>query len=683
MKLKLFAFLLCVSVHSFGQIPTGYYATATGTGYTLKTQLYNIIKGHNDNGYGGLYTIYQASDRDYYYENDGSLLDMYSENPSGTDSYSYSSGSTQRCGNYSSEGDCYNREHIVPQSVFNQASPMRNDAHSVTPSDGKVNGLRSNYPHGNVASISTTTQNGSKLGSSAITGYSGSIFEPIDEFKGDIARMYFYFATRYENTVAGYNYAMFNGTSNQVFTTEFLNMLLTWSAQDPVSQREIDRNNGIYTYQNNRNPYIDHPEYIQAVWNPTADTQAPTAASNLNFTTITETKVTLTWTAATDNIAVTHYDVYMNGVLKTSVTTTNAIISGLTPSTAYSFYIVAKDAALNAATPSNSVNVTTQIAVIDTEAPTAPSNVRATATTSNSVVLEWNAATDNIEVTNYEVYVNSILTTTVNTLTVTLNGLTSETDYQFYVIAIDAASNRSANSNIISQTTLVAPEPSSECVNENFENIPTVNSSYTNRTWSNGEITWTATDARTDLNINTRAITIRNGSLTASEVANGIHDLTVTTKRVYSGTGGTFNVRVNGNLVGTIPYGDQDISTTTTLTNIDVAGNIIVSITDNSSSTNRVSIDDFSWSCYTGDLSTSKIEQPNFILFPNPSNGTFYIKNIAVPFDVAIYNTLGQKVVEKENNNENTFHLSNLNKGVYFVKVTKNNQSSTQKFVLQ
>lgn len=345
----------------FAQIPSGYYSTATGTGYTLKTQLYNIIKGHTDNGYAGLYTTYQTSDVDNFYENDGTVLDMYSENPSGTDPYTYTTGTTQRCGNYSVEGDCYNREHIIPQSVFNEQSPMVADAHFITPTDGKVNGMRSNYPHGNVNSATYTSQNGSKLGSSAVSGYSGTVFEPINDFKGDIARMYFYFATRYENTVAGYSYAMFNGSSNQVFTTAFLNMLLAWHAQDPVSAREIARNNAIYSRQNNRNPFIDHPEYVNQIWGgtPSGDTQVPTAPTSLASTSKTATSISLSWTASTDNVAVTGYDVYANSVLKTTVSSTTTTITGLTASTSYSIYVKAKDAAGNASTSSNTISVTT------------------------------------------------------------------------------------------------------------------------------------------------------------------------------------------------------------------------------------------------------------------------------------------------------------------------------------
>ena len=263
--------LLLAVCTAFAQIPTGYYNTATGTGYTLKTQLYNIIKNHNDNGYDGLYTTYQTSDRDYFYENDGTILDMYSENPNGADPYNYSAGPSQRCGNYQSEGDCYNREHIIPQSVFNEASPMKNDAHFIVPSDGKVNGYRSNYPFGVVGNATYTSQNGCKLGNASnsgyAAGYAGIVFEPINEFKGDIARMYFYFATRYQNVITGFgSYAMFNGTSNQVFSTTFLEILKHWHAQDPVSQREIVRNNAIYATQNNRNPFIDHPEWVETIW---------------------------------------------------------------------------------------------------------------------------------------------------------------------------------------------------------------------------------------------------------------------------------------------------------------------------------------------------------------------------------------------------------------------------------
>lgn len=267
---------------AFAQIPAGYYNSATGTGYTLKTQLHNIIDGHEDKGYGGLYVTYTTSDKDFYFENNGTLLDMYSENPNGADAYEYQYGSNQQDDGSggTSEGQKFNREHIIPQSYFNSQTPMYSDAHSVVPSDKYVNAQRGNFPFSKVGSATLTTTNGSKKGnnlnSGYSAGYSGVVFEPIDEFKGDIARIFFYFATRYEDQLVDFynstdasstqTKVMFDGTSNHSFSNTFLNVLYTWHIQDPVSQREIDRNNAIYNRQGNRNPYIDHPEYAALIW---------------------------------------------------------------------------------------------------------------------------------------------------------------------------------------------------------------------------------------------------------------------------------------------------------------------------------------------------------------------------------------------------------------------------------
>jgi endonuclease I/chitodextrinase len=687
MKLKLLFFALGISFYSYSQIPAGYYSTATGTGFTLKTQLFNIIKGHTDNGYAGLYVTYQNSDRDYYYENDGTVLDMYSENPKGVDPYNYSSGSTQRCGTYSAEGDCYNREHIIPQSVFGSNSPMVADAHFITPTDGKVNGNRSNYPHGTVASVSWTSKNGSKLGSSAIAGYTGPIFEPIDEFKGDIARMYLYFATRYENTVSGYNFPMFNNTSDQVFTTPFLNLLLTWCAQDPVSQREIDRNNAIYVRQNNRNPYIDHPEYIQLVWNPTPDTEAPTAVTNLNITNFTDSTITLNWTSGTDNVAVTSYDVYANGIKKTAVSGTSATITGLIASTNYSFYVIAKDAATNASPASNTVNGSTSVFVPDTQVPTEPTNLISTSTTSSKVSLSWTASTDNVGVTSYDVYVNGSLNTSVTGIVATISGLTASTAYSFYVIARDAAGNSSNASNTVNEATKPSGTDNLFCANESFEKIPSNGSSYLTVTWTgDSDLEWTGIDARTDQKINTtKAILIREGSLTASISSYGIGAFTVTTQQIFSGASGTFNLRVNGNIVGKIPY--SPTVTTTTITGINITDDVIISITDNSNlgatTKSRVAFDDLSWTCYSG-LGSNSLSKNQFKIYPNPSNGNFNVmfNESNTNHSVEIISLLGQKVFEKNNVQSGTISVTNLQKGTYLIKISKGSKSRTEKIVI-
>ncbi|HQW68922.1 MAG TPA: endonuclease [Flavobacterium sp.] len=288
MKNIITSFLLLVTTISIAQvansvesIPNGYYNSATGTGYTLKTQLFNIINDHTDRDYNGLYITYLTSDIDNYYENNGTMLDMYTENPTGTEcEYEYGGGLQDDGTLGTAECQRYNREHIVPQSYFgNGVRPMFSDAHFVVPSDKYVNAQRGDFPFGKVNNATSTYSNGSKRGSNLNSGYSqgfsGTVFEPIDEFKGDIARMLFYFATRYEDRLVDFyatsnslSKVMFDGSTGQSFSPTFLNILLTWNEQDGVSQREIDRNNaiGVNARQGNRNPYIDNNGYITQIW---------------------------------------------------------------------------------------------------------------------------------------------------------------------------------------------------------------------------------------------------------------------------------------------------------------------------------------------------------------------------------------------------------------------------------
>ncbi len=285
-KIYFLAFFLIISFAN-AQPPASYYNTATGSGYTLKTQLYNIIKNHNDRGYSGLYTTFTTSDKDFYYENDGTLLDMYTENPTGPEC-EFTYGINQDDGTLgNNECERYNREHLVPQSVFASATPMYSDAHFIVPADKHVNGVRGDLPFGKVGVANYTSTNGTKKGINLNSGYSAGyasvVFEPIDEFKGDIARCLLYFATRYENVVSGYNYSMFDGTNTRVFTPTFLNILLTWNQMDPVSAREIARNNAIYTRQGNRNPYIDNNSYVTTIWGAPLATTSFDAISNVSI----------------------------------------------------------------------------------------------------------------------------------------------------------------------------------------------------------------------------------------------------------------------------------------------------------------------------------------------------------------------------------------------------------------
>lgn len=243
----------------WAQIPANYYNSAAGlTGTPLRSALHLIIDNHTVKSYSSLYTYYLTTDA----KSNGKVWDMYSDIPNGTPPYQFNF--SQTCGNYSKEGDCFNREHSWPQSWFNSNSPMVSDLFHVYPTDGKVNGLRSNYPYGEVSNPTTTTLNGSKLGPCSFPGYTGIVFEPINEYKGDFARTYFYMCTRYYTEDSGWlTNDMVTGANLKPWALE---LLKKWNQQDPVSAKEIARNNAVYAVQGNRNPFIDHPEYACLIW---------------------------------------------------------------------------------------------------------------------------------------------------------------------------------------------------------------------------------------------------------------------------------------------------------------------------------------------------------------------------------------------------------------------------------
>lgn len=306
---KILFLVLLLSFNLSAQPPSGYYNSAVGlTGQDLHIALHNIIKSHNAVSYTpGVWNAFYTTD----VRNGDKIWDIYSDIPSGTPPYEYTVGTSQ-CGTSSQEGDCYSREHSFPSSYFAGASPMYTDIHHIFPVDQYVNAVgHSNYPFSTVASPVYTSLNGSKRGPSSFSGYSGTAFEPIDVYKGDIARAYFYMATRYRDLIHSwssnntYADAILNETAYPVFETWFLNLLFTWHTADPVSQKEIDRNNAIYAIQNNRNPFVDHPEYVQQIWYPSGPVAEPTNHIT-NFASNTSTppysSIQLSWSDATGEV---------------------------------------------------------------------------------------------------------------------------------------------------------------------------------------------------------------------------------------------------------------------------------------------------------------------------------------------------------------------------------------------
>ncbi|MBL8001414.1 MAG: endonuclease [Flavobacteriales bacterium] len=260
---SLLSFFLAAPLLAHAQPPPGYYDPAAGLyGQPLKVALYNIINDHTVYQYSQLWNYFPSTDD----RPDGKVWDIYSDIPGGTAPYSFTF-TVDQCGTYSNEGDCYNREHSFPQNWFNSAAPMSSDLFHIYPTDGYVNNRRGDLPYGRVGSATWTSQNGTKVGPSNWTGYSNTVCEPIDAFKGDIARTYFYMMTRYMPQVPGWTSDMIAAGDLNIWAT---NLLLQWHANDPVSTKEVDRNNAIFAIQGNRNPFIDHPEWVVSIWGPTA-----------------------------------------------------------------------------------------------------------------------------------------------------------------------------------------------------------------------------------------------------------------------------------------------------------------------------------------------------------------------------------------------------------------------------
>lgn len=260
LKSIIFGLGVATTLVSQAEAPAGYYSACVGkNGASLLSTLREVVGPHSVVSYDGLWDLYSTSDT----RSNGKIWDMYS-----TKEFTFKN---DQCGTYSSVGDCYNREHSFPKSWFNDAKPMYSDGYHIYPTDGKVNGQRSNYPYGECANGTTLPAPSGikalgKLGTSTFPGYSGKVFEPDDQYKGDFARSYFYMAAAYNDKIAGWSSDMLNHTSYPAFSTWAINLLLKWHRQDPVSTKEIDRNEAVSAKQHNRNPFIDHPELAEYIW---------------------------------------------------------------------------------------------------------------------------------------------------------------------------------------------------------------------------------------------------------------------------------------------------------------------------------------------------------------------------------------------------------------------------------
>ncbi len=248
---------------SLADAPVNYYNSAMGkSDESLMIALRNIIRDHREVSYSsGLLKAFAVADVDAQ----GYIIDIYSNcryKPSDNGSSA------------SHVGEGYNREHSFPRSWFGgEVAPMNTDVFHIYPTDIRVNSQRGNNPYG-VCANGTRLSYGSyvakgKLGNCTYPGYSGTVFEPDDEYKGDLARSYFYMVTCYKNELPSWPGSAqldYNRNKYKAFSTWTINMLMEWTRLDPVSEKERKRNEAVYGIQGNRNPFIDHPELAEYIW---------------------------------------------------------------------------------------------------------------------------------------------------------------------------------------------------------------------------------------------------------------------------------------------------------------------------------------------------------------------------------------------------------------------------------
>ena len=241
-----------VAMGASAGVPVGYYNSIDGKrGQDLKNAVHQLLKNHTVMTYSSLWYHFQSTD--CHFENPNQVWDMYSNITR------YYRGSSAVSG--------MNREHSFPKSWWGGTQvDAYTDLNHLYPSDADANLAKNNYPLGEVSTASFN--NGCTKVGTPMAGQGGgcsTVFEPDDEYKGDFARTYFYMATCYQDYTWKYTY-MVSNSSWLTLNQWSINLLLKWSREDPVSDKEVARNDAVYKIQNNRNPFIDNPLLAEYIW---------------------------------------------------------------------------------------------------------------------------------------------------------------------------------------------------------------------------------------------------------------------------------------------------------------------------------------------------------------------------------------------------------------------------------
>lgn len=589
------------------------------TGTQLRDALATkVINTHSNSlSYSEIWEAIRVTDEDPNNSNNVILLYGWENGSDGNVTNDLSRGKNENGG---SVGD-WNREHTFANSLANpdldsntSNGPPYSDAHNLRPTDVQRNGQR-----------------GSRLFSagSGNSGTVGSYWYPGDataggtDWRGDVARIVMYMYLRYGNQCAPNLVA--NGTANSI-DANMINLLLDWNAADPVSSYEDARNNYHQNISNanaqgNRNPFIDNPRLATQIWGGTpaqdrwgiyvTDTEAPSIPTNVMVSNETSNSISVSWTASTDNIVVAQYEVYVNGMLETSVNTTTTTITGLTPSTTYTFTVLAKDAAGNSSAQSAGVDGTTLAG-----------GGNGTGTELYfSEYIEGSSFNKVLEIANY------------TGATVDLNA-----SGDVYTLKISNNGNASWNSTYTF--------PSGAMIN-------------------NGDV---YVIGHTNLAICTGAVDDSNNTITGFNGNDVI---------------GLFKNDVLIDILGTLGDGTNYAQNTTLVRKPTVSmPNTTFTISEwDSFASNTCD----NLGMHTQALSTASFDVNEFAIYPNPTNGnTVYIntKNNTTITALEVYDITGKQILTQLNSS-NKINVQGLQRGVYILQLKIGNQTVVKKLVKQ
>lgn len=719
-RITLLLFLVC-SMYIYGQQTYYNDVNLNLTGITLKEELATkIISTHTQFlFYDQVWAASKATDVNpnnsqevlliYGFEN-GSDADVTNDRERGIDN------------NSGSPGD-WNREHVFSQSLgippLSDSGPG-SDAHHLRPADAQRNSSRNNRKFTTGSGNSGIQQNGG--------------WYPGDEWKGDVARMMMYMYVRYNDRCLPTNIGIGN---NSTTPDDMIDLFLQWNVEDPVSDFERQRN----TYhenttnqnaQGNRNPFIDNPILATRIWGESKaedswgiytsnDIEAPSTPTNLVASNTTTYSIDLTWAAATDNVGVTSYDVFVNGNLFTNTTNTSLTINQLDSDSSYSFTVLAKDIVNNVSSQSNAINAST---LKDTEAPSIPANITISNETTTSFVVSWDASTDNTAVIAYDVFLDGSKITSVSETMHTVTNLSTATSYSIQILAIDNVGNESDLSDAVIATTNNNDTNSTEIFfseylegssnNKALELVNLTNadidlSAYSIKRQSNGGLN--GAEWEFNFPLTGKVIKSQDVFVIVNEAA-GEHPASKSQKgriagdflisiadsiRVHNGDTnfgaplnfngddpiGLFKNNVLIDIIGTYNSGQIDFGTDKTLRRkINITQpNINFDLTNEWEVFDKDNADDFGQHSAIV-LSTNSFSKADIQFYPNPVKDIININNKSNREikNITIYNMLGEKVFYQNNPTKN-INIKKISKGIYMLTFEVENKIYKSKII--